>query len=125
MIHASTFLALLPAFLQGDSTAPPGGGTEEASGGWDFLFPIVLIVGIFYVVLILPERKKQKQRKSMLEAMKKGDKVMTSSGIYGSVAQVQDEIIVLQVADGVRLRFSRAAVQTVIRDDDGGEEPAK
>jgi preprotein translocase subunit YajC len=107
-------LTLLTTLLQegaGDSAEKAGGG------GLNFLFPTLLIIGIFYVVLIMPERKKQKQRKSMIDAMKKGDKVMTSSGIYGSVAQIQEEVIVLQVSDGVRMRFNRAAIQTILSDD--------
>ena len=95
--------------------------TQAPGGPGSFLVPMVLIIGIFYVVLFLPERKKQKKRKEMLEAMKKGDRVMTSSGLYGSVTQIQDDVVVLQVADGVRLRFNRVAIQQVLTE----EEPAK
>ena len=94
---------------------------EPAPQGFQsFLIPMLLILGIFYVVLILPERKKQKARQAMMDGMKKGDKVMTTSGMYGSVAQVQDDVVTLQVADGVRLRFNRAAIQSIL-----GDEPAK
>ena len=115
MIQAMPAL-LLPLSPWQDST----GDTPAPGGLGDFLLPMILIVGIFYVVLFLPERKKQKKRKEMLATMKKGDKVMTSSGLYASVAQVQDDVIVLQVADGVRLRFSRSAIQNVLT-----EEPAE
>lgn len=85
------------------------------------LFPLLLVGVMFFFLLILPERKKQKQRQKMLEALKKGDRVMTSSGLYGTVVTTTNEIVVLQVADNVRLRFSRAAIQTVIEQD---KEPA-
>ena len=116
---------LLLALLQEAEGQP----AEKSGGGLGFLVPTLLIVAIFYVVLIMPERKKQKARQTMISAMKKGDKVMTSSGIYGSVAQIQEEVIVLQVADGVRMRFNRAAVQTVLGDEKEGKaekpEPAQ
>ncbi len=88
--------------------APPQGSLLN------FMFPMILIIGIFYLVLILPERKKQKQRKVMLDAMKKGDKVMTSGGMYGQVAAIQDDVVTLQVDEGVRIRFNRVAVQSVL-----------
>ena len=104
------------ALVQDEGSAPADGG-GEGGGGMSFIMPIILILGIFWIVLIRPERKKQKERQTMLGAMKKGDKVMTSSGIYGSVTQIQDDVIVLQVADGVRIRFSRAAIQTILSEE--------
>lgn len=81
------------------------------------LVPLAIVAVMFFFLLILPERKKQKQRQKMLEALKKGDRVMTSSGIYGSVVTTTSEIVVLQVADNVRMRFSRAAVQSVVEQE--------
>ncbi len=82
--------------------------------GGNFLVPMVLIVGIFYFLLIRPEKRKQQTRDRMLKALKKGDKVMTTSGIFASVVAIQDDVATLQVAEGVRVRFSRAAIQTVV-----------
>ena len=104
LIH--TALSLL---LQ-DATAPQ---TAPSTPGFMNWIPILLILAIFYVVLIMPERKKQKQRQQMLDALQKGDQVLTSSGIYGTVVQSTKDQVVLQVADNVRLRFARAAIQTV------------
>jgi preprotein translocase subunit YajC len=120
----STLLAHLALSIQDspapDTGAPPAG--QAPSGGpfgmsW---IPLLLVFAIFYFIMILPERKKQKKRAAMLAAMKKGDRVMTSGGLYGTVAQVADDAIVLQVADGVRLRFNRAAIQTI--EADGADE---
>ena len=96
---------------------------EEPAGqgglfGGNFLIPMVLIIGIFYIVLILPERKKQKAREAMLGDLKKGDKVMTTSGLLGNVAQVQENVVTLQVADGVRLRFTRSAIQNILNPEE-------
>jgi len=107
----TTPLALL-SFLQ--EAAPT---TTSAAPGFMNWIPIVLVLVIFYFVLIMPERKKQKQRQKMLDALSKGDRVMTSGGLYGTVVQVTNEIVTLQVADEVRMRFSRAAIQTVIADE--------
>ena len=72
---------------------------------------------IFYVVLIMPERKKQKQRQALLDTLAKGNKIMTSSGIYGTVVAIHDDVVTVQVADGVRMRFNRAAVQDILDKD--------
>jgi len=108
-----TQLFLLVGLLQEE-------GAPKASPFSGILPPMLLVVAIFYFVLIRPERKKQKARDAMLKEMKKGDEVMTSSGLYGRIAQIQDDVVTLLVADGIRLRFSRAAVQTVL-----GKEPAE
>ena len=103
-------LTLLP--LQ--ETTPTSGSGPNAL----FQFVPFLLIGVlFFVLLILPERKKQKQRKTMLNALKKGDRVMTNSGLFGSVVSLSEEVVVLQVADGVRLRFTRQAVQTVVDEE--------
>ena len=102
-------LLLLPVLLPLVEEAPP-----EAGGGSSLLFPMVAIMGIFYFVLIAPERKKQKKREAMLSTMRKGERVMTTSGMYGTIVQVKEEVVTLQVADNVRLRFSKAAVQQLL-----------
>lgn len=99
-------LLLVQDSAPADSSPAPGGGLMGFA-------PILLILAIFYVVLILPERKKQKQRQAMLSALAKGDRVMTSSGLYGTVVQLTDEVVTLQVADNVRLKFARQAIQTI------------
>ena len=83
--------------------------------------PLIVIGVLFFFLMIMPERKRQKQRQKMLEALKKGDRVMTNGGMYGTVVSVTSELVVLQVADNVRLRFTRAAVQNVIEPE---KEPA-
>ena len=93
-------------------TQPP---SQSAFGS--LLFPMLAIFAIFYFVMIGPDRKQRKKREAMLAALKKGDKLVTSSGMFGQVAAIQDDVVTLQVADGVRVRFSRAAIQTVLVDE--------
>jgi preprotein translocase subunit YajC len=89
--------------------------TPPSSPGFGgMLVPIVLIVGIFWLVVIGPERRQRKAREAMLSQIAKGDKVITTGGLHGVVAAVQEQMITLQVDEGVRLRFTRAAIQTVV-----------
>ncbi len=84
----------------------PGGG-GGMSGTLVSLVPFVLIFVLFYFLLILPQQKKQKQQKNMLEALKKGDKVITSSGIWGTVTNMGKETVTLQVADNTKIKIQR------------------
>ena len=117
-------LPLLFALLQGPQQAPAGdpAASDDGGGGGlfggDFLIVMVAILAIFYFVMIVPEKKQRRKREAMLGELKKGDRVMTTSGVFASVAQVQDDIVTLQVADGVRMRFSRASIQSVIVDEE-------
>lgn len=80
------------------------------------VLPFVLIIGVFYFLMIRPQQKRQKETKKMLEAMKKGDKVLTSSGIHGTISEIQDNIVVLQVAENTRIRFEKVAITNVLKD---------
>ncbi len=115
MLYTLSQIALL---LQAAEDAAPtedvGGKSDGGSPFGGLWVPLIGVIVIFYFVLIRPEKKKQKARESLLGGMKKGDKVMTTSGIYGTIAQIQDEVVTLQVADGVRMRFARGAVQNLL-----------
>ncbi len=88
-----------------------GGAAEEAPTGANPLFMIAAIGAIFWFLVISPERKKRKERDNMVEAMKKGDRIMTTTGMYATIAQIQGDVVTLQIADGVRVKFARAAIQ--------------
>lgn len=93
----------------------PGGG--GAGGTLMSLVPFVLIFVIFYFLLILPQQKRQKKLKAMLEALKKGDKVVTSGGIWGSVTNLGKDTVTLQVADNTKIKVQRESI-TRLRSDD-------
>jgi preprotein translocase subunit YajC len=95
--------------------APPQTTTESPWGS--MLVPLVLCMAVFYFFMIGPERKQRKKREEMLSSLQKGAKVMTTGGLYGTVAQLQDDVVTLQIADGVRVRYARSAIQTVIEDE--------
>ncbi|PYM83703.1 MAG: preprotein translocase subunit YajC [Candidatus Rokuibacteriota bacterium] len=72
------------------------------------------IFGIFYFLLIRPQQKQRKDRERMLDALKKGDRVVTSSGLHGTIVGMNEQTIVLKVTDqGVKLEFDRSAVGRV------------
>lgn len=107
------------AFLfQGDPAAgqgtPPGGGQPPPSLFDPMsLVPILGCIVVFWVFMIAPERKQRKKREEMLKALKKGDEVVTTSGLYGSIVQVHEGVVTLQVADGVRMRFAQSSIGSV------------
>ena len=90
--------------------------TEEATGSsiLGLLLPMVLMFAVFYFLLIRPQRKKDKKVKSMLAALKVGDRISTIGGIYGTITMIQDETIELTVGkDNVKLMMARWAIRQV------------
>jgi preprotein translocase subunit YajC len=90
-------------------SAPAGPGNLGNSGMSGILM-IVVIVVIFYFFLIRPQQKRQKAIQKAREAMKPGDKVVTSGGLYGRIKEVSDKYMVLEIAEGVRVRIDKASV---------------
>jgi preprotein translocase subunit YajC len=72
--------------------------------------PFVLVLAIFYFVILLPMKRRQKKVEAFLSSLKVGDKVVTTGGLYGSVARLEDQTVHLQIAQNVRVEVSRAAV---------------
>ena len=72
--------------------------------------PFVLVLGIFYFVILLPMKRRQKKVEEFLSALKVGDKVVTTRGLYGSVTKMDADTVQLQIAQNVRVEVSRAAV---------------
>jgi preprotein translocase subunit YajC len=77
---------------------------------WLQFAPIVLIGVVFYLLIFMPMRKRQKKVEAMISALKNGDKVITSSGIYGVVAGVKDRTIILKIADQVKIEVAKNAI---------------
>jgi preprotein translocase subunit YajC len=105
------------------STGVPEEGTDQDDsqpGLFDsMLVPMAGCFLVFWFIVIRPEKRQRKAREAMLSALSKGDEVITSGGIHGKVAQVKDDVVTVQVADGVRMRFTLASVQNKV----GDEEP--
>lgn len=82
------------------------------------LFMMIIVMGIFYVLLILPQQRRQKQLRQMLSALKAGDKVITSGGIYGTIAGIDGDTVILRVADQVKIRLLRSAIAQVEKEEE-------
>jgi preprotein translocase subunit YajC len=77
------------------------------------LVMMVIVMGIFYVMLILPQQRQRKKTQAMLQQIKNGDKVVTSSGIYGTVNGIDGDTVILKIADQVKIRILRSAIAQV------------
>lgn len=82
---------------------------------------IIAIIAIFYFFMIAPQQKKQKKINAFRDSLKNGDKVVTIGGIYGRVREIKDNTIILEVADGVRIKFDKSAISM----PDASEVPTK
>jgi preprotein translocase subunit YajC len=85
----------------------PGQGAPSA---WVQLMPFALVLAIFYFVILLPMKRKQQKVQAFLDALKTGDRIVTSGGVYGTITRVGDSSVQLQVADKVRIEVSRNAI---------------
>jgi preprotein translocase subunit YajC len=75
--------------------------------------PLILIFVVFYVLIIRPQQKKLADQDKMVKALKRGDRVITSGGIYGKITRLEDDAITLEVADNVNIKVVRAQVQSL------------
>ena len=111
-----------PAQPAAQTQVPAAGGPPPSPlGGINFF---VLIAGMFafmYFFTIRPQKKQEKERRALLDALQKNDRVLTIGGMYGTVAAVNDDEVTLKVDEGkdVRVRVSRGAIQSVLKDADG------
>jgi preprotein translocase subunit YajC len=93
------------------SATPPGGGTGAVLTQVVFF---AAIFAIFYFLLIRPQQRQRREREQLLSAIKKGDRVVTTSGLHGTVTGLNEHTVTLRVADQVKLEFDRASVGRVV-----------
>jgi len=104
--------------------APPQGGSGDG-GLMSTIIMFALIIGIFYFLILRPQQKRQKEREKLLESVKKGDKVITSGGLHGTVAGIDEKTLLIQVSENVKMKFERSAVTTIVKESDGDQKAAK
>jgi preprotein translocase subunit YajC len=95
-------------------------GTSPAAGGqggsqYMSIVMLVAIVGIFYFLMIRPQQKRAKEHKNFLENLKKGDKIITSGGLYGTITGITDDAITIEIAEKVRVKVEKGTVATMQR----------
>ncbi|HKW51071.1 MAG TPA: preprotein translocase subunit YajC [Candidatus Eisenbacteria bacterium] len=105
MVHA--------AFAQ--AAGPAAAAPSQADQMLHMFAILAITIGIFYFMIIRPQQKKQKETDAMLQAISKGDRVLTSGGVFGTVVgKKTDDVIVLKVADDVKMEFSKQSIVRVL-----------
>ena len=104
-------LIIPPAMAQAAGQAAPGGFFGGGLGG--LLFPIILI-GVMYFLMIRPQMKRQKEHCAMLEKLGNGDEVITNGGVAGTVRELGEHFITVEIADNVRIRVQKGAIANVL-----------
>jgi preprotein translocase subunit YajC len=93
---------------------------QPSSGEGPGLMSNVILFGsiilIFYFMIIRPQQKRTKERQKLIESMKKGDKVITSGGMYGTVAGLDEKTVLVEIADKIKVKLDRSAIATIISD---------
>ena len=90
---------------------------QSPGNGLIAFLPLAIIMVIFYVLLILPAQRRQKKTQAMLGALKTGDKVITSGGLYGTIVSLDGDAVQLRIADQVKVKVARSAVSGVQMED--------
>ena len=86
----------------------------EGSNPFMMFVPIILIFVVFYLILIRPQQKKQKEHKNLLSQLRKGDRVVTNGGIYGTIVDAREHVAVIKVAENVKIEIIKSAIATII-----------
>jgi preprotein translocase subunit YajC len=92
-----------------------GGGGGEGAAGFGGFIPIILMFVIFYFLLIRPQQKRQKETRSMISNLKKGDRIITSGGLHGRITGLDDTTLTLEIADKVRVKVGRSNVAGMVQ----------
>ena len=98
------------AYAMGMPSAEGGGGGASAVLG---MLPFILMFLVLYLLILRPQIKKQKTHQKMVDELKKGDQVVTSGGLHGVVVNLKDDVVVLKIAENVKVDLSRSAVASV------------
>ena len=87
---------------------------QGGAGGFGILLPMVLVFGVFYLLLIRPQQKRAKETRAMLDALQKGDEVITAGGIVGRIAKLNDQYATVEIAPNVEINVQRAAISQLL-----------
>lgn len=77
---------------------------------WPGIISMLVMFGFFYLFLLRPQQVQQKKRREMLEALRRGDKVVTIGGIHGEITAIRDDVVTLRIAEGVEIKISRNGI---------------
>ncbi len=94
------------------------GGAQGGGSPLSMFIPIIMVFIVFYLLLIRPQQKKQKEHQQLLAGLSRGDRVVTNGGLYGTIADTKDHVVVLKIADNVKVEVVKSAIATVIEKKD-------
>ncbi len=97
----------------------------QGAGGLAGFLPIIILFAIFYFLLIRPQQKKAKEHREMISNLKKGNRIVTSGGIYGTITTIDDTTIGLEIAEKVKIKVSRGNVAAVVSEPDAAVRSEK
>ena len=106
-------VGLMTAFVPALAMAEAAGQPQPPA--WVQMVPLIAMVGIFYFLILRPQQKREKTRQGFISALKRGDEVVLSSGILGRVEGMTDQVITLEIADGVRVKVLRTAIASSVQ----------
>ena len=92
-------------------------GQQGEGGGMDILgsmLPFLLIILVFYFLILRPQQKRQKDKRKLLESVKKGDKVITAGGVHGTVEGVEDNTVLVKIAEGVKVKLEKSSITNIV-----------
>ncbi len=101
-----------PSGSGGGASGTPGAEGATQGGLMGMFFPLIIFVLIFYFFIIRPQRKRDKQHSNMIAGINRGDQIVTIGGFLGTVREVRDDTFQIEIAEGVRVRILKSAVQT-------------
>jgi preprotein translocase subunit YajC len=101
--------------------APQG---SDGGGLFSTVIMFALIIAIFYFMILRPQQKRQKERDQLLNNLKKGDKVITTGGVHGTIVGMEDKTILVQVADNVKIKYEKSSIATVTRSGETEVKPS-
>ncbi|PQJ95448.1 preprotein translocase subunit YajC [Chromatium okenii] len=102
------------SFFISDAIAQTGDAAASAGGSIMALLPLVLFAVVFYFLLIRPQTKRQKEHQKMVDSLAKNDEIVTVGGMAGRIAEIGDNFVLVEIAEGIQVKVRRSAVESVM-----------
>jgi preprotein translocase subunit YajC len=125
-IHSLTdFLFFGPPEAAVPQTTTGAAATTASGSIWSLLFPFILIFGLMYFLIIMPQKRQEKKHRDMLSKLKKDDKIMTSSGIIGKIVSINNDYVRIRTADKTELDITKSSIVAILSKANKDEENKK
>ncbi len=111
-------LFLLFVLMNTSLRAQEGTGQSPQAGGSiiGLVLPFIILIVFFYFILILPQQRREKKHREMLSSLKKGDRVVTTGGIYGAIHKLDEKTVVLKIGQNTLVKFDKNVIQRVLKE---------